>query len=360
MLAAGDVVTLELGQYRLRECLASSSYGVIWRAGGPRATRDVALKLVNADQMAQAAPSQRAHWIDAAGNEIAFLRSLEAWDERHIVRLLDSGTHQGLPVLALELLERDLGRHMATLQARGATPPLTRVLDWIGQLNQALAKVHQYGWRHLDLKPANILLDPHLNSVKLADFGTSRPLTDRAAHGYAGSANWQAPEQFFPLPQGGYASDARSDYFALGALFYFLVCGRPLRFCSACGHAYRQHGAPEAAQALLRRHGGTAPPTLDQEEEARFVRCVRDGCAPPTSDEERERRANAARDLLRALLAPAPAGRPGHAVHISRMLAAIDDRHGAPACVPGMAVPHSLARPAAHNGWPLLAGMARC
>ena len=63
--------------------------------------------------MARAHPDQRDRWIASAHKEIAFLRSLEPWDERHIVRLLDSGVHDGLPVMALELLDGDLGKHVA-------------------------------------------------------------------------------------------------------------------------------------------------------------------------------------------------------------------------------------------------------
>src|SRR5262249_39919904 len=157
-------------------------------------------------QMACALPAQRERWIASARSEIAFLQSLEPWDERHIVRLLDSGWHDGLPVLALELLDGDLARHVAACDGIS----FAQALAWIVQLNQALAKVHQYGWRYLDLKPANVLVDTRLNAVKLADFGTNRRLDALHAHTYSGTANWQAPEQFFPAPGGGYATGVQS------------------------------------------------------------------------------------------------------------------------------------------------------
>eukprot|EP01032_Pedospumella_encystans_P033756 gene33756-38152_t len=225
---------------RLRERIGGSAYGVIWRAEGPRGTRDVALKLINEAQMARALPAQRERWIAAAESaetEITFLQRLEPWDERHIVRLLDSGWHNGLPVLALELLDCDLGRHMKTLCARDEGLRPERVLAWMAQLNQALAKVHQYGWRYLDLKPGNVLVDARLGTVKLADFGTNRRLDALNEHSYTGTANWQAPEQFFPGDGGGYATGRQSDYFALGALFYFMATGTQLRYCGACGLA---------------------------------------------------------------------------------------------------------------------------
>ncbi len=285
------------GQYMLRERLAASSYGIVWRADGP--TGPVAIKLVNAAQMASADATEHHVWTASAQREIAFLRALAPWDARHIVRLLGSGEVDGLPAMALELLDGDLARHdLSQLDAGQA-------LAWIGQLNQALAKVHSHGWRYLDLKPANILLDRRASLVKLADFGTNRALADVAAHTYAGTASWQAPEQFFPDPQQRYRSDARSDYFALGALLFYLVSGgQPLRYGSACGAAWRAHGRAGAVQ-LRDQHQGALPAVLHDDEAALFAR--RGGAR--------------ALPLLRALLAVEPARRPRHALDISRALA---------------------------------------
>jgi serine/threonine-protein kinase len=312
MLEAGDIITLTAGAWRLREPLASSSYGVLWRADPAGGAVPGVLKLVNIDQMAQALPPQRQRWTACLEAEIAFLRTLHPWDQRHIVRLLDSGQHLGQPAMALELLAGDLGQHLDALRARGAAPSFARSLEWIGQANQALAKVHQYGWRHLDLKPSNLLVDGG-GVLRLADFGTNRPLAERAAHSYAGTANWQAPEQFFPGDDGRYLTDARSDYFALGALLYHLVTGAMLRFCGACGAAYREHG-PEGAAVLRAHNAGGLPAILAPDEAALYLRHA--GLATDAAGTARE----AALGLLRALLAPRPEERPRHALEISRLL----------------------------------------
>ena len=297
MQAAGNVITLGEHSYTLRERLAASAYGILWRADGP--TGPVAVKLVNADQMARADVHQRDAWTTAASREIAFLRALAPWDARHIVRLLASGAVDGLPAMALELLDGDLARHdVAQLDCQQA-------LAWIGQLNQALAKVHSHGWRYLDLKPANVLVDRRANVVKLADFGTNRLLADVNAHTYAGTASWQAPEQFFPDADQRYRSDARSDYFSLGALLFYLVAGgQPLRYGAACGAAWRIHGRAGAGH-LRAAANGALPIILHDDEAALFAR--RGGAR--------------ALPLLRALLARHPGERPNHALDISRALA---------------------------------------
>lgn len=309
MLEAGDIITLTAGAWRLREPLASSSYGVLWHALPCAGGHPAVLKLVNTEQMARALPPQRVRWTAGLEAEIAFLRALRPWDQRHVVRLLDSGEHLGQPAMALELLAGDLARHLDALRARGQAPSFGQALDWTAQVNQALAKVHQYGWRHLDLKPANLLLDCR-GDLKLADFGTNRPLLDCSTHSYAGTASWQAPEQFFPDSDGRYLTDARSDYFALGALLYHVVTGAMLRFGSACAAAWREHGLDGAA-ALRGQYGGGMPAVLAPDEAALFLRHA--GLAGTPAGED-------ALGLLRALLAPRPEQRPRHALEISRLI----------------------------------------
>ena len=309
MYEAGTVISLTGGQYCLREPLAGSAYGVVWRADSLHANGSVALKLVNLEQMARAPAALRTRWLASASTEIAFLRGLAPWDGRHIVRLLDSGEHLGLPALALELLDGDLAAYLAAEAAAGRAIAPARALGWIGQVNQALAKVHASGWRYLDLKPGNLLLEQGADTLKLADFGTNRRLDDLRAHTYAGTANWQAPEQFFPDAD-GYATDARTDYFALGALLYYLVCGRLLRYSSACGQAWQTHGRAAAATLLAERQA--RPPVLQLDEASLFAGHLGHAGVPGLA-------------LLRRLLAASPADRPRHALDISRLLSHVTD-----------------------------------
>jgi eukaryotic-like serine/threonine-protein kinase len=311
---AGAIITLQAGAYRLREPLAVSAYGVLWRAEGPPAVGQVALKLVNRERMERAGPALRGRWVDGAASEAAFLSALAPWDQRHIVRLLDSGVHEGLPALALELHDCDLGRHVLAARRDAQPLPLGQVLDWIAQANQALAKVHQYGFRYLDLKPGNLLLDAR-GHLKLADFGTIRPLACRRPHPYTGTARWQAPEQFFPGEDGAYVTDARTDYFALGALLYYLAAGQPLRFCTQCGEAFSGAGSAGGAR-LLARHGQAPSACLQPAEANRFLALV---------EQQAPGAGMSALALLRTLLSPRREGRPRHAVQVSRALAPIRD-----------------------------------
>lgn len=318
MYHSGDIVTLAGGHYRLREQLAGSAYGVVWRAEGGAAGA-VALKLVNREQMERAPSEVQQRWSACAAREIAFLAGLAPWDARHIVRLLDHGQHEGLPALALELLDGDLATHMAVANAAGRRTGLARALSGLAQVNAALAKVHQHGWRYLDLKPGNLLVDAAGGTLKLADFGTNRSLVDAGLHSYLGTASWQAPEQFFPYADAGYLTDVRSDYFALGAVFFYLVTdGATLRYHGACADAYREHGS-QAGARLRAAWLGAPPPVLAEDEAGHFLECARaEGGGNP----------EAALALLRALLAVRPQDRPRHALEISRLIAAAQGEIG--------------------------------
>lgn len=325
MAKSGDIIHLRLASYQLQQIIGTSTYGEVWRTRAEGGL-PVALKLVHTARMHQQASELQAHWLRAAHKEILFLRSLSPWDERHIVRLIDDGMQDGIPVLALELMAGDLYQH---LQNHPATP-LERCLQWLAQINQALAKVHQYGWRYLDLKPANLLLSTDRQTLKLADFGTSHrnlqlcnandPQQQTAQqHDYRGTANWQAPEQFFPArfdEQGAlYTTDARTDYFALGALFYYLLTqGLPLRFCSLCGQSFSSHQV-QGALALQQ----ATPLTLYPDEEQLFLNLIDAGQERSTPS----MLARAALGLLQQLLAAKPEQRPPHALAIARQIDAL-------------------------------------
>lgn len=286
MYEAGTIITLQAGAYRLREPIATSSYGQVWRADGPPAIGAAAIKLVNRAQMAQAGGSQRLRWAECARTEYEVLAALQPWDQYHIVRLLDHGVHEQLPVLALELLEGDL--------RSVASPSIPRIIDWIGQVNQALAKIHQRGWRYLDLKPGNLLLDG-AGRLKLCDFGTVRELADTRPHAFTGTPGWQAPEQAVANAQGMHETDARSDYFALGLLFFHLATGSQLLSCRSAAATGSPVLAPADIQLFLDRF------------------------------EQQPAAGQAALTLLRALLAPQRVQRPRHALDISRAIARISE-----------------------------------
>jgi len=98
-----------------------------------------------------------------------------------------------------------------------------QVLQYVEEAAAALHYAHEHGLIHLDVKPANLLLDAQ-GRLLLADFGVSVLLdgyTHASLHYYVGTPLYTAPEQWLEQPR------AASDQYALAVTCYQLLTGRP-------------------------------------------------------------------------------------------------------------------------------------
>jgi serine/threonine-protein kinase len=148
----------------------------------------------------------------------------------NIVQVIDfSRMPDGTPFMVMELLEgRDLAQE---LRAVGRLP-LGRVVSLIDQVASGLAAAHAENIVHRDLKPANIFLAPLRGRTqevaKIVDFGISkvRALTGGLTRTQAviGTPQYMAPEQARGILRD---IDGRTDQFALGAIAFELLAGRP-------------------------------------------------------------------------------------------------------------------------------------
>jgi len=138
----------------------------------------------------------------------------------NVVRVLAVGEEEGIPFTCLELVE---GRTLREEIAAGPVPA-GRAVVLLRQVATALTRVHERGIIHADLKPANVLVreTPSGPEVKLADFGLALEAAQRG--GVQGTPHYMAPEQTGLVD---WPVDARTDLYALGALGYELLAGRP-------------------------------------------------------------------------------------------------------------------------------------
>lgn len=164
--------------------------------------------------------------------------------------------------IVMELVE---GRTLRDeLDQRGFLPAAEAVA-LTSQIAVALDAAHKAGVVHRDVKPGNVLLSAN-GAVKVADFGIAKATGDDADPGLpdlttvghmVGTAKYLAPEQV-----SGGDVDARADVYALGAVLYEMLCGKPpfegdnpLATATA-----RLHGPPKPPRSVLR----TIPPALDR------------------------------------------------------------------------------------------------
>ncbi|TMQ02229.1 MAG: serine/threonine-protein kinase PknK [Deltaproteobacteria bacterium] len=160
-------------------------------------------------------------------------------------------TADGRPMLVLELLH---GETLAGWLARAPRPPLAARLARFEAACAAVAAIHAAGVIHRDLTPANLFVCRD-GSLRVLDFGLARPRRDArpAAPPLAitrtgqrlGTAAYMAPEQCR-----GEAVDERADIYALGAILFEVLCGRPPFVGDAASvmqaHAARRPWPPSA------------------------------------------------------------------------------------------------------------------
>ena len=200
--------------YEVEALLGRGGMGVVYKARHRRLNRPVALKMLLAG--AYAGPTERARFQREA-EAVASLR------HANIVQVYDVGDHQGWPYFTMELLEG--GSLAQALAARRSRP--TRRPRSLATLAEAVQVAHRAGIVHRDLKPANILLTAD-GTPKVADFGLARHFDGEPALTLSGdrmgTPSYMAPEQVI-----GKASTIgpAADIYALGALLYEMLTGRP-------------------------------------------------------------------------------------------------------------------------------------
>jgi serine/threonine-protein kinase len=210
-LAPGQVLAQ---RYRIQHLLGKGGMGAVYLADDEVLGELVALKVISS-----AFAANEAEMIARFRREAAAARKVSS---PSVIRIHDLGeARPGLLYLSMEYFA---GRTLTEVIAQRGSVPLKDARDMLQQIGAGLEAAHQAGVVHRDLKPSNVLVGER-GMIKIIDFGLA---TTTAGAGFTatgalmGTPHYMAPEQVRGKPV-----DARTDIYALGALAYHLVCGRP-------------------------------------------------------------------------------------------------------------------------------------
>jgi serine/threonine-protein kinase len=205
-----SVPTKVAGKYQIKAEIGRGGMGVVYRVTHGLLGRDEALKALH----------------PALGSDPQFVarfereaRAMARLDHENILRIYDIFEDGGTHYIAMELFPG--GSLSDLLQKRGPLSPLAAV-NTILQAARGLAYAHAQGIVHRDVKPSNLMVAAN-GRAKLADFGVAAAAGETGittVGQVVGSPRYMAPEQARGEP-----TDARSDLYSLGVVFYEALTG---------------------------------------------------------------------------------------------------------------------------------------
>jgi tetratricopeptide (TPR) repeat protein len=212
--SAANVEGRRFGDYELIQEIARGGMGIVYRARQVKLDRVVALKMILPERLGG---------VDAVQRFLMEARAAAGLDHPRIVSIYEVGEHDGRHYFTMKLIE---GASLA-VRAKDLRRDPVAVARLMAEVAHAVHYAHRRGVLHRDLKPSNVLVDregrPHVT-----DFGLARPI--EGGSGLTQSGVIMGTPSYMPPEQASGRRGAvtiASDVYALGAVLYELLTGRP-------------------------------------------------------------------------------------------------------------------------------------
>jgi len=213
-LDLSDETQRRFGDYELLELVGEGGMGVVYRARQISLDREVAVKLLSAG------PWASRDFVERFQREA---QNAARMQHPNIVPIHEVGTIEGLHFFSMRLIR---GTSLAADVKRAGRLRALQSAQILRVVAEAVDYAHRLGVLHLDLKPANVLMDEN-GEPHVADFGLARRLDQHHAADnteVSGTPSYMAPEQATARAQ---KITPKTDIWGLGAVLYELVTGVP-------------------------------------------------------------------------------------------------------------------------------------
>ncbi|MEC7408190.1 MAG: serine/threonine-protein kinase, partial [Planctomycetota bacterium] len=232
-------------RFRIVGPLGRGGMGEVYRADDLKLAQSVALKFLPE----HVTEDQRR--LDLLYNEVRLARSVS---HPSVCRVYDIGEIEGQHFLSMEFID---GEDLSSLLRRIGRLPSDKGIEIARQICGGLYAAHERGVIHLDLKPANIMLDGR-GKVRITDFGLARlTMTTDRQNGIVGTPAYMAPEQL-----AGGAVGEHSDIYALGLIFHEIFTGKPVFRASSIAEMIRLRD--QSSPSRISTTGKDIDPVVDK------------------------------------------------------------------------------------------------
>jgi len=257
-----DLTGRTMGRYEVVSRLGGGGMGEVYRARDTRLRREVALKVLPPEYMADVERKRRFE-LEA--------RAASALNHPNIVTIFDIDQVDGVSFIAMEYVPGKTLDQM--IPRRGLR--MQEALKYAVEIAGALAAAHGAGIVHRDIKPSNLMVTG-TGQVKVLDFGLAKlmepagasveaptrslkPQTELGA--VVGTVSYMSPEQAQGKP-----IDVRSDIFSFGSVLYEMVTGR---------RAFQVDTKMSTLAAILNQEPAPLGAVVPRELEKLITRCLR-------------------------------------------------------------------------------------
>jgi serine/threonine-protein kinase len=204
--------TLLAGRYTILGPLGAGGMANVYHARDLNLQREVAIKLLREDLIADAA--FQARFLQEARAAANLLHP-------NIVTVYDFGHDSGRMFMAMEYVQ---GTDLKTLLRRRGSLPIEESVGLVIQVCAGVGYAHRAGLVHCDLKPQNILITAD-GRAKITDFGIARALASIHPEEYS-DVVWGSPQYFAPEQAAGVPPSPASDVYSLGIILYEVLTTR--------------------------------------------------------------------------------------------------------------------------------------